>query len=78
MRLHRKRKLIIPRKLPKICRKIYCFTIIRINCTVFVCFYVHRNSCGYHRKNAYVCAAHQNAQDIVNCLESENKKNIDI
>ena len=45
--------------------------IIRINYCVFVCFYVCRNSCGYPRKNAYVCAAHQNSQDTVNCLEYE-------
>ena len=73
MRLHRKRKLIIPRKLLKLYNKIDYFTIIRINCNVFVCFYVHRNSCGYHRKNAYVCAANQNAQDTVNCLEHGKK-----
>ena len=50
-------------------KKHYYFRILRINCSVFVCFYVYRNSCGYHRKNA--CAAHENSQDTVNCLEYE-------
>ena len=73
MRFHRKRKLIEHRKMSTICEKHYFFAITPINYSVLVCFYVCRNSCGYPRKNAYVCTALQNSQDTVNCLEYVKK-----
>ena len=76
MRLHRKRKLIKQRTMPTICEKTLFVEIVRINCTVFVCFLRLQKSCGYPRKNAYVCTAHQNSQNIVNCLEYEKKTTI--
>ena len=50
------------------------FTTNCINCNVFVCFCACANTCSYPHKDAYICAAHQNSQDIVNCLEYERKK----
>ena len=52
------------------------FMMIRINCSVFVCFCVCANTCDYPRKKACVCDAHQNSQDTVNCLEYEKKTSI--
>ena len=74
MCLHRKRKLVIQRKLHTTCEtKRSRNKIIRISCNVFVCFYVYRNSCSYPHKNACVCATHQNSQDTIICLEYERK-----
>ena len=45
--------------------------IIRINCNVFMCFYVYEKVVPDHGKNAYVCTAHQNSQNVINYLEYE-------
>ena len=73
MRLQRKWKLITQHKMHTIKEQTsICYDKL-INCYVFNCFYVYKSSCAYPRKNARICAAHQNSQDTVNQLNYKKK-----